>query len=77
MASVHKTLDVKGLTCPLPVLKAKKAMKDVPAGGMLEVLSTDPGAVEDFEVFCKTTGATLVEQSEMGGFFRFVLKNTG
>ena len=77
MATADRTLDVKGLTCPLPVLKAKKAMNDVPRGGTLEVLSTDPGAVEDFEVFCKTTGATLIEQSEMGGFYRFLLKNTG
>lgn len=76
MASLHKTLDVKGLTCPLPVLKAKKAMREVPAGGLLEILATDPGSVEDFEVFCKTTGATLVEQSEVSGFYRFVLKNT-
>jgi len=45
------TLDVKGLTCPLPVLKTKKAMRDVPKGGTLEVLATDPGSVADFEAF--------------------------
>ena len=50
MAEPTKSLDVQGLTCPIPVLKAKKAMKDVPKGGTLEVLATDPGSVEDFDV---------------------------
>lgn len=77
MAAADKTLDVKGLNCPLPILKAKKAMKEVPAGGTLEVLATDPGAVPDFIAFCKATGATMLEQDETGGVYRFVLKNTG
>ena len=54
-------LDVKGLNCPLPILRAKKALKDIPMGGTLEVLATDPGAVKDFEAFCRTTGNELVE----------------
>ena len=69
------TLDAKGLNCPLPILKAKKAMKDVPAGGTLEVLSTDPGSVADFEAFCKTTGNELVETGQDGDVYRFVIKN--
>ncbi len=77
MAAADKTLDVTGLTCPIPVLKAKKAMRDVPQGGTLEVLATDPGAVEDFKVFCETTGATLLEQSQDGETLRFLLRNTG
>ncbi|MCH9807597.1 MAG: sulfurtransferase TusA family protein [Alphaproteobacteria bacterium] len=76
MTEIDKTLDVKGLTCPLPVLKAKKAMKDVARGGTLEILATDPGTVEDFDVFCRTTGNTLVESGETGGVYRFVIKNT-
>lgn len=76
MTAIDKTLDVKGLTCPLPVLKAKKAMKDIAPGGTLEILATDPGAVEDFDVFCSTTGNTLVESGESGGVYRFVIKNT-
>ena len=59
-----QTLDAKGLNCPLPILKAKKALNTVDADGTLEVLSTDPGSVADFEAFCRTTGHTLVEQSE-------------
>ena len=54
------TLDTKGMKCPLPVLKARKALKDVLPGGTLKVLATDPGAVKDFEHFCATTGAILV-----------------
>ena len=69
-----QTLDAKGLNCPLPILKAKKAIKDVPAGGTLEVLSTDPGSVADFEAFCRTTGNELVEQKETDGTYCFVIK---
>ena len=57
----NQVLDVKGLNCPLPILRAKKALKDIPEGGLLEVLATDPGAVKDFEAFCRTTGNELVE----------------
>lgn len=71
------TLDAKGLNCPLPILKAKKAIGDVAKGGTLEVLATDPGSVADFEAFCRTTGHTLVESGEDGGTFRFLIKNTG
>jgi len=69
-----KVLDAKGLNCPLPILRAKKALKDVPAGGTLEILATDPGAVADFQAFCRTTGNELVEHSEEGGVYRFLLR---
>lgn len=71
-----KTLDAKGLNCPLPILKAKKAIADVPKGGTLEVLSTDPGSVADFAAFCRTTGNTLVESGETSGVYRFLIKHT-
>lgn len=66
-------LDAKGLNCPLPILKAKKAINALGAGDMLEVLATDPGAVKDFEAFCRSTGHDLVEWSEENGVFRFLL----
>ena len=69
-----KVLDAKGLNCPLPILRAKKALKDVPAGGTLEILATDPGAVADFQAFCRTTGNELVEHSEEGGIYKFLLR---
>jgi tRNA 2-thiouridine synthesizing protein A len=70
------TLDARGLNCPLPILKAKKAIKDVAQGGTLEILATDPGSVADFAAFCRTTGNELVETGETEGVFRFVIKHT-
>ena len=70
-----KTLDAKGLNCPLPILKAKKAIGEVPKGGTLEVLSTDPGSVADFEAFCRTTGNELIESAEDAGVYRFLIKH--
>ena len=69
------TLDAKGLNCPLPILKARKALKEVPAGGTLEVLATDPGSVADFEAFCRQTGNEIVEQSVDGKVYRFLIKH--
>ena len=71
-----QTLDAKGLNCPLPILKAKKALKALDSGQTLEILATDPGAVKDFEAFCRTTGNELVEQSQGDGVFTFVIRNT-
>ena len=70
------TLDAKGLNCPLPILKARKALKEVPADGTLEILATDPGAVADFEAFCRQTGNELLEHSEDDGVYRFLIKHT-
>ena len=70
-----KTLDAKGLNCPLPVLKAKKSIKGLETGDTLEVLSTDPGSVSDFDSFCKATGDQLLEQAkELDGVFRFLIQ---
>jgi tRNA 2-thiouridine synthesizing protein A len=70
-------LDAKGLLCPLPVLKARKALKALAQGDTLEVLATDPGAVKDFAAFCRTTGHELVESTEESGVFRFLIRKTG
>jgi tRNA 2-thiouridine synthesizing protein A len=67
-------LDAKGLNCPLPILRAKKALQEVPAGGLLEVHATDPGAVKDFEAFCRATRNELVSSSQDGSVFKFVIK---
>ncbi len=69
-----QVLDVKGLNCPLPILRAKKALKDVAIGGTLEVLATDPGSVKDFEAFCRTTGNELMELKHEGDVFSFLIK---
>lgn len=72
-----KKLDATGLNCPLPILKAKKAIGEVPPGGTLEVLSTDPGSVPDFAAFCKQAKHELLEQTEAAGVFRFLIKRGG
>jgi len=74
MTMANLLLDAKGLNCPLPILKAKKALKDVPVGGTLEVLATDPGSVADFQAFCRTTGNELIESTQANGTYRFLIK---
>jgi tRNA 2-thiouridine synthesizing protein A len=71
------TLDARGLKCPLPVLKARRALKNVPAGGCLRVLATDPGAVKDFAHFCETTGCELLESGQEREVLSFVLRKPG
>ena len=71
-------LDATGLICPLPVLRARKAMRNVAPGGLLEVRATDPAAVKDFAAFCEATGNTLVEsRQEDGGIYVFVMRKAG
>ena len=70
------TLDAKGMNCPLPILKARKALKEVPAGGTLEILATDPGSVADFQAFCRQTGNELVEHTQQDSVYRFIIKHT-
>jgi len=67
-------LDVKGLNCPLPVLRTKKKLKDIPVGGLLTVLATDPGSVKDMAAFCQMTGHELVESSQQDGVLTYVIK---
>ena len=71
-------LDATGLKCPLPVLRARKAMKGVAGGGVLEVKATDPGAVKDFQSFCETTGDELLEwREEPAGVYVFRIRKAG
>ena len=59
---IHKELDARGLMCPLPILKAKKALSDMHSGEVLRVLATDPGSVRDFQAFARQTGNDLIDQ---------------
>lgn len=70
-------LDAKGMKCPLPVLRARKAMKSVESGGLLRVDATDPSAVQDFRAFCETTGHELVDSTEDGGVYSFTIRKAG
>ncbi len=69
-----QTLDTKGMNCPLPILKTKKAIKGMNDGETIEVLSTDPGSVKDFEAFCRSTGNKLMESAEDDGVFRYIIE---
>ena len=70
----NKELDARGLNCPLPILRAKKALNEITTGQRLKVISTDPGAVKDFQAFAKQTGNELLESSESAGEYSFMLK---
>ena len=70
----HKELDTRGMNCPLPILKAKKALVDMKSGDVLKVVATDPGSVRDFQAFARQTGNELVEQSHAGDEFVHFLR---
>ncbi|HEX2884303.1 MAG TPA: sulfurtransferase TusA family protein [Candidatus Limnocylindria bacterium] len=67
-------VDARGLACPMPIVKTAQAIAGIGSGELLEVLATDPGSTKDFTAWSRTTGHELVEQSEDGGVFRFVLR---
>ncbi len=74
MAEFDRELDASGLNCPLPILRAKKALGDMTSGQTLRVISTDPGSVKDFEAFCKQTNNPLLSSGEDGGKFVFLVR---
>ncbi len=74
MSDFDKELDARGLNCPLPILRAKKALNDLSGGQVLRILATDPGSVKDFQAFAKQTGNELLESNEAEGEFTFLLK---
>lgn len=71
---IHKELDTRGLNCPLPILKAKKALNEMSSGEVLKVVATDPGSVRDFQAFARQTGNDLVEQAEAGNEYIHYLR---
>ena len=71
------TLDLKGMQCPLPVLRANKALRQLQPGDELEILATDRAAAEDFENFCRTTGHSLVASEEAEGVLTIVIRKAG
>jgi len=72
--NANKELDVRGLSCPLPILRAKKALTDLESGQVLKVVATDRGSVKDFQAFCKQTGNALLSHAETGAEFIFFLQ---
>lgn len=74
MKDADRELNVKGLTCPMPLLKAKKTLNDMEAGKVLRVLATDPGSERDFEVFARQSGNTLLDSSQSEGVYCYHLR---
>lgn len=72
--NTDKEIDTSGLNCPLPILKAKKALNELQSGQTLKVIATDPGSWRDFEAFAKQTGNTLVSQEKTAANFVYVLQ---
>jgi tRNA 2-thiouridine synthesizing protein A len=70
----NKEIDTRGLNCPLPILKAKKALADMVSGDVLKVVATDPGSVRDFQAFARQTGNELLEQTSGGDEFVHYLR---
>jgi tRNA 2-thiouridine synthesizing protein A len=71
---IHKEVDARGLNCPLPILRAKKALADMQSGQILKVLATDPGSQRDFAAFAKQTGNEIVESSTHEKTFTFLMR---
>lgn len=72
--TITMTLDLKGLSCPMPIVKTAKAFKDLSPGDTVEVLATDRGSVPDFTAWCRKTGNTLLEHDVADGVYRFVVR---
>ena len=76
MSDFDQELDARGLNCPLPILRAKKTLNGMAAGEVLKIISTDPGSVKDFEAFASQTGNELLESTEEGSEFYFMMKKS-
>jgi tRNA 2-thiouridine synthesizing protein A len=72
--TITTTLDLKGLSCPLPIVKTARALKELPSGAVVEVLATDPGSREDFIAWCTSTGNDLLDASREDAVFRYVIR---
>jgi len=71
---ITQTIDARGLSCPMPVVKTAQAVKGLPMGAVIEVLATDPGSIKDFAAWTRATGHELVEQTSDGAIYRFVIR---
>ena len=74
MLQADREVDARGLNCPLPILRTKKALNDMTSGQVIRITATDPASVRDFQAFCRQTGNELVEHGEANGAFWFVLR---
>jgi tRNA 2-thiouridine synthesizing protein A len=71
---IDKTVDARGLNCPMPILRTKKALQEIPVGGKLEVLATDPGSMSDLEAFARQTGDELMSAEKTADHYRYIIR---
>lgn len=76
MSEAKQTLDARGLNCPLPILRTKKAMAQLGTGETLQVIATDPGSVKDLDAFCRQTGHQMLSSTEGSGEFQFMIQKS-
>ena len=73
---ITQTIDARGLSCPMPIVKTAQAVRTMPPGAALELLATDPGSIKDVAAWCRATRNELIEQSSDGALYRFVIRRT-
>ena len=71
---ISQSIDARGLSCPMPIVKTAQTVKAIPSGAAVELLATDPGSVKDVAAWCRATGNELVEQTSDGAVYRFVIR---
>lgn len=71
---ITQSIDARGLSCPMPIVKTAQAVKGIPSGGAIELLATDAGSIKDVAAWCRATGNELVEQTSDGAVYRFVIR---
>ena len=74
VVEITQTIDARGLSCPLPIVKTAQAVRAIPSGAVVELVATDPGSIKDIAAWCRATGNELVEQTSDGAVYRFVIR---
>ncbi len=74
VVEIIQTIDARGLSCPMPIVKTAQAVKAIPSGAVVELVATDPGSIKDIAAWCRATGNELVEQTSDGAVYRFVIR---
>jgi tRNA 2-thiouridine synthesizing protein A len=74
VVEITQTVDARGLSCPMPIVKTAQAVKSMPSGAVMELFATDAGSIKDVAAWCRTTGNELIEQTSNGAVYRFVIR---
>ena len=74
VVEITQTIDARGLSCPMPIVKTAQAVRVIPSGAVVELIATDPGSIKDIAAWCRATGNELVEQTSDGAVYRFVIR---